>query len=144
MDPIRPFGTVLALSESDRFVNQLGGEIMRVYKKRESQPIKWLLAIIIFVVALGFTTSDVFGFTVFGRTGGHGGHNNHWNHTNSYTYYHGWGGCGGNDWPDGGGDQYWGGGDNDDDNPDPVPEPGTWLLLSAGLGTALVMMKKKK
>ncbi len=35
---------------------------MRVYKTRESHPLKWIVAILIFMIVLSVTFSDVYGF----------------------------------------------------------------------------------
>jgi hypothetical protein len=117
---------------------------MTTYNRQtSSQPLKWLIALIVFMLAMGFTTSEVAGLTVPSDIGWHGtayeqpnegssgsdanllaiGAADRMEHSDPITP----------DNNDGG---------DDDQNPEPVPEPGTIILLSMGLGGAWLAARK--
>jgi hypothetical protein len=96
---------------------------MTVYRSHASQPLKWIIAFFVFIVVMGVTFSDVYGFS------------------RDRDYHRG-----DNDNPctrpgDGGT-----GGTGNDDNPTPtaVPEPGTLILLAGGLSALYVARRAKK
>ena len=91
-----------------------------------SQPFKWLVALAIFMLVLGFTTADVFGLNV-PPSKYHGG-------SSQTSYDHD---------TDGNFDSPNDPGDSGDDNPESIPEPGTIILLATGLGAAYGVMRKK-
>ena len=46
---------------------------MTVYRRKKSQPLKWLVALIVFGLALGITFSDVYGYDGTQSDSGDGG-----------------------------------------------------------------------
>ena len=97
---------------------------MKVYERRAGSPYKWIFAGVLFLLAMTFTMTEVYGFNYPYQTShGSGGstqvepaHNS--NHVDQATY------CA------------------PDDNPGEVPEPTTLLLLASGLG--LVALRKNR
>jgi len=92
----------------------------------ESQPFKWLVALLVFMLVMGFTTANVFGFNV--PPAKYGGSDQSASSTDDY---------------DGTYESPQDPGDSDDDNPESIPEPGTIILLATGLGAAYGAMRKK-
>lgn len=114
------------------------------HRKTSSQPLKWLLALLVFMLALGFTTSEVAGLTVPSNAG--------WNGAAGSSSRAGSSGIDASRTAGGAADpgEYhepldpdYSQDDGDDQNPDPVPEPGTILLLSMGLGGAWLAARKR-
>jgi len=98
---------------------------MTLYKSRPSQPLKWVVALIIFIMAMCITFSDVYG------TPGNGG--NDVTVTKDGGSSDNSGGSGGNL-----------GTSNDDPSPVAVPEPSTLLLLAGGLSALYVVRRLRK
>jgi hypothetical protein len=96
---------------------------MKIYQRRKSQPLKWLLAFILFCLVMGFTMSDVYGITV-----------NQQNPTPSQDQ------SGSDDTPVTGG----GHAPTGEVPPSTVPEPSTLALLALGLGGGALMIRRKK
>jgi len=98
----------------------------------ESQPLKWLVALAVFMITLGLTFSNVYGLTVPpAKTGGGNVDTPTARMDDASTR------------PVQPADDPNDSGDGDNDNPDPVPEPGTLILLAVGLGAAYSTMRKK-
>jgi len=98
---------------------------MTLYKSRPSQPLKWAVALIIFIMAMCITFSDVYG------TPGNAGDNG--TVTQDGSSADNSGGSNGN----------LGTGD-DDPSPVAVPEPSTLLLLAGGLSALYVVRRLRK
>ena len=98
---------------------------MKLYQRRCTQPLKWLLALVVFLLAMTVTFTDVYG--IEGTGSPNGGTRD-----------------GSTGKPGGTGDQL----NTGDDNPPPtaVPEPGTFILLAGGLGAlyAVRHLRKRK
>jgi len=97
---------------------------MTLYKSRPSQPLKWAVALIIFIMAMCITFSDVYG------TPGNDG-NNVTVTTDGST-------------DNSGGSSGDLGTSNDDPSPVAVPEPSTLLLLAGGLSALYVVRRLRK
>ena len=91
---------------------------MTVYKRLRSQPFKWVLALIVFLVAISITFADVHG-TDFGNSGSNG------NETVE------------------GGDSNTSGTDRGS-TPMAIPEPTTLLLVAGGLSALYLARRKRK
>lgn len=97
---------------------------MNVYKKTERHPLKWIVALIIFMLAMGFTTNDVYGVNI--PSGG----------SSSDGY----------EQPVSPADQ----GTDGFSDPSPtcpppeIPEPMTLILVGAGLGALHLARRKRK
>ena len=103
---------------------------MTVYRSRASQPLKWIIALMVFALVMGVTFSDVYGM---GRDHGGKPGDNH-----QHGDHHG-----GNP-HNGGGDNGGGSGGNDNPSPTATPEPGTLVLLAGGLSALYVARRMKK
>ena len=86
---------------------------MTVYQRKCTQPLKWLFALVIFVLAMTVTFSDVYGIDK-NTTANSGGGNTVGDKSDDSN----------------------GGLTTGNDNPAPtaVPEPSTFILLASGLG----------
>ncbi|MFH1686754.1 MAG: PEP-CTERM sorting domain-containing protein [bacterium] len=118
---------------------------MRVYIKEQKQPLRWLVAAIVFVLAMSITFSDLYGLNVPSGSSGSGGSTSQVkpNPPTQPNLY-----CSANN---GDGTNYDGDFDpnrqppsDDSDNPETVPEPATLLLVSLGMGAAYVMARRKR
>ncbi len=105
---------------------------MKVYKRKETSPFKWVFAAIVFVMALTFTLAEVNGFNFPNRPGdGDKDGKNHQNHGNLQFDAEG---CNHHQsCPP----------DSTTNNPGAVPEPTTLLLMAGGLGVALLRKNRK-
>jgi hypothetical protein len=92
----------------------------------ESQPFKWLVALIVFMLVMGFTTANVSGLNVPPAKYHDSGQGTNDNSDSDGTY-----------------ESPQDPGDSGDDNPESVPEPGTIILLATGLGAAYAATRKK-
>ena len=101
---------------------------MKVYRRKESSPMKWVIAAILFIAVMTFTLSEVNGYPVSPKSS---------DQNNSST------------------DEYSVSSDNSsgaDGSNDPaparsssvVPEPGTLLLMATGLGAVYIFRKARK
>jgi hypothetical protein len=113
---------------------------MTVYTKEDSRPFKWILAIIVFVLAMTLTMSDVYGLSVPSSSRA-----NNTMMTQPYSnirmaQMHGYPVI------------YRSHDENvkvdpsnhdQDVSPEVVPEPATFILVAAGLGMAYFSMRKK-
>ncbi|MEW5795783.1 MAG: PEP-CTERM sorting domain-containing protein [Candidatus Zixiibacteriota bacterium] len=105
---------------------------MTLYQRKYSQPLKWVVALIVFMLVMGITFTDVYGKDKEpGKKPGQGDH--------------------GRDRPGhgNGGGNHGNPGDSlpPDDNiptPTPVPEPGTLILLAGGLGGLYAARRLRK
>ncbi|MBI5265724.1 MAG: PEP-CTERM sorting domain-containing protein [candidate division Zixibacteria bacterium] len=93
---------------------------MTIYQRRNSHPMKWVLAFVLFCLVLGWTMSDVYG-TESGQSSQGVDHN-----TNDGTQQ-----VGREHSPT-------------STNPSPTPEPSTIILLAMGLGGGAMMLRRKK
>jgi len=96
---------------------------MKLYQRRCTQPLKWLLALVVFLLAMTVTFTDVYGIDK--NTPPNTGNGNKPGEKS--------------------------GGSNDglttgNDNPAPtaVPEPGTFILLAGGLGALYAVRRLRK
>lgn len=107
---------------------------MTVYKKSQSQPLKWMLAIIVFMLAMSVTFDDVYGIQVSNTGPSSTGSQTteSYDVTNSAT------------------DAEATEGSFQDTNPistvavAPVPEPSSLILIAMGLGSMYAMRSRRK
>lgn len=100
---------------------------MKVYRSREANPLKWVLAAILFIAVMTFTLSEVSGYPVNSKPGS--GSNSSDNDAVVTS--------------DNSGD----GGSNSqipEHRTSVVPEPGTLLLMATGLGALYIFRKTRK
>jgi hypothetical protein len=107
---------------------------MMVYRKKSTQPLKWIVALVIFAVVLGFTLDEVDGFNIPGQSKDStqqdvnaappGGSNQSSQSVSRETRV---------DPPE----------TNSPEDISSVPEPGTLLLIASGLGAMYLMRRRK-
>ena len=98
---------------------------MRVYSRRESNPLKWVLAAILFIVVMTFTMAEVNGYPVSPKPSDGGSASTDQNTVNT--------------------DNTSGTIPRVPERPTTVvPEPGTLLLMATGLGAAYLFRKTRK
>ena len=94
---------------------------MTLYKRRPGQPLKWLIGLIVFGLALGITFTDVYGYggDTHGAngSGGNGPANGSYNSNTTQTT---------------------------NNTPTAVPEPSTLILLAGGIGALYAARRMKK
>ena len=95
---------------------------MKIYQRRKSQPLKWVLAFILFCLVMGWSMSDVYGFTVNQQTPTPSPDQSGYNDTPV---------TGGGHAPTG------------EVPPSTVPEPSTLALLALGLSGGAMMIRRK-
>ena len=103
-------------------------------RKTERQPFRWLVALIVFILAMTLTLSEANGISVPGGAG------NGWRNSNNGCNHHN-GGSLDSRTADAGASH-----DKTatQDNPSVVPEPGTLLLMGTGLGLAIWVARRKR
>lgn len=101
---------------------------MNVYRRRESNPMKWVIAAILFIAVMTFTLSEVNGYPVNQRQGGQ---NNSANDDNSISRSTN---SGSDDTTQG----------SPEKGTSVVPEPGTLLLMATGLGAIYIFRKARR
>ncbi len=100
---------------------------MKVYARKQSSPLKWVIAAILFIAVMTFTLSEVNGYPVPQKQGDHNNSGNNGtvpsanNSTKEGT---------GNRSPERG--------------TSVVPEPGTILLMATGLGALYLFRKSRR
>lgn len=114
---------------------------MRIYTKEQKQPLRWLVAVVVFLLAMGVTFSDLHGFNVPSGKSGSGTNSGAGSPTKPYVYDNTGNDDGSYDNQDT--DPNYQNPPDDDDNPETVPEPGTLLLMSMGLSAAYLISRRK-
>lgn len=94
---------------------------MKIYKTEPKSRLKWLVALVLFAMAMTFTTAEVYGFPNSWRSNNNGNQNNGGKNRREHDRNN----------PNGG----------DNDTPSQVPEPTTLILLGSGLVAAYVVKK---
>ena len=100
---------------------------MKVYMRREANPMKWVLAAILFIAVMTFTLSDVSGYPVNSKPGS--GNSSSGNDAVANSSNSG-----------GDGSNY----QAPEHRTSVVPEPGTLLLMATGLGALYIFRKTRK
>ena len=103
---------------------------MTIYKNNPARSLKWLVALIVFLLAMGITWSDVYGYP----------NSRSANDTKSFQQVD----TKNSDAPRSFGDDY---GDDvtcgNDEPPAAIPEPTTLILLGSGLGTMYMVRRRR-
>lgn len=100
---------------------------MKVYRRKEANPFKWVLAAILFIAVMTFTLSEVNGYPVNSKPGS----GNSTSDNDAVVNGSNSGGDGGN---------Y----QAPEHRTSIVPEPGTLLLMATGLGAVYIFRKTRK
>lgn len=96
---------------------------MTVYKCRQSQPLKWLVALIVFALAMGVTFTDVYGYDGSSST----------NATNDNDYGR-----------NGSGNDNLAASADQTGSASVIPEPTALILLSGALGALFVARRRRQ
>ncbi len=101
---------------------------MNVYRRKESSPMKWVIAAILFIAMMTFTLSEVNGYPVSQKPGDQ---NNSSNDANSISASN----SSGSDVTTQ---------SSPEKGTSVVPEPGTLLLMATGLGAIYIFRKARR
>ena len=96
---------------------------MTVYRQKTSQPLKWLVALIVFALAMGVTFTDVYGYDGSSSAGAGNDNDNNQN---------------------GAGNDNLTTSNDRTGSPSAIPEPTTLILLGGGLGVLYVVRRWRK